>query len=67
MSDHVSASVPQRSTEQMIRCAHNLLQLGCVLTVPGHANDTQRQATKSAAEAAGFQVLRQEGLQPPQK
>lgn len=33
-------------------------KLGCVLTVPAHANDAQRQATKSAAEAAGFQVLR---------
>jgi len=33
-------------------------QLGCVLTVPAHATDAQRQATKSAAELAGFNVLR---------
>ena len=37
-----------------------LCQLGCVLTVPAHATDAQRQATKSAAELAGFNVLRQD-------
>ncbi|CAK9012745.1 unnamed protein product [Durusdinium trenchii] len=33
-------------------------QLGCVITVPAHATDAQRQATKSAAAAAGFEVMR---------
>jgi len=30
----------------------------CVITVPAHFNDNQRQATKDAAEIAGFEVLR---------
>ncbi|MCD6263830.1 molecular chaperone DnaK [Candidatus Bathyarchaeota archaeon] len=30
----------------------------CVITVPAHFNDNQRQATKDAAEIAGFEVAR---------
>ena len=30
----------------------------CVITVPAHFNDNQRQATKDAGEIAGFQVMR---------
>lgn len=30
----------------------------CVITVPAHFNDGQRQATRAAAERAGFEVLR---------
>ena len=29
-----------------------------MITVPAHATDAQRKATKSAAEAAGIEVLR---------
>ncbi len=30
----------------------------CVITVPAHFNDNQRQATKDAGEIAGFEVMR---------